>query len=133
MTKNVHELKDEELKEHEAKFGRYNDAPPNLSPCDPADFWYRFMNFMPQLEEYRQMRLDPKKQLQAAKLFYYGADEGLAFLENYNYEEHKMDAPRLFKFYICKHHWVEQPSRFMHLHEFKCDKCGAEYTVDSSG
>lgn len=135
-------------KEIEAKFGKYNDFPPNWQPCDPAYFWGKFMSYSQSGEEYRQM-MRPEKHIQEfppnaygqktirnARLYFYNDDTGLAMVQDYDYKKMEDRQPLLYKFAVCDHDahgWESVPSKsYMCYHVSKCKNCGMERAVDSS-
>jgi DNA-directed RNA polymerase subunit RPC12/RpoP len=111
-------------------FGRFNDYPPNWEPCDEHEFWFTFMNNAPVETEYRQMlRRNENRQVESAMLYFYSDGSGIAFVENVKNSQHY--TPKLYKFAKCIHDYEELPQRFNAYHEYKCKKCGHEYSIDS--
>lgn len=126
-------------KEHVAKFGGFNDFPPNWRPCNPSDFWGKFSHYgVGELTEYRQMgRLEVGgKPLVGATLFFYADGTGLAVHVNWTHAKNPNDgytySPQFYQFHFCDHEFETVASR-MHYNESKCRKCGYVNIVDSSG
>lgn len=134
MARDLNDLTKPEYEKHQKKFGRFNDYPPNWQECNSSEFWYKFMGYSPWLEEYRQMRSSPNMPLKAARLYFYGAGEGLAMVENYDRKAYNHLTPKLYKFYLCDHNYVRVDDECrMHTHVSYCSKCGVRKEIDSSG
>jgi hypothetical protein len=145
IMRDFHTLKDEERKEYQRKFGRFNDFPPNWKPCKPAEFWGQFMTYSSDVEEFRQMmypeeilnNMPPNSYgqitVQNARLWTYQDGTGLAMVQNYDYKKAHDRAPLLYKFAVCEHEYVGVPEKsYMCYHVSRCMKCGIERAIDSS-
>ena len=144
--RDLHQLTDEQKRQHREKFGGYNDFPPNWRPCDPDKFWGRFLVYSCDLQEFRQM-MNPASEIENyppdhyghrtvrnAHLYFYSDDTGLAMVDNYDHGASKHRAPLLYEFAPCHHEnrvGVPEKSR-MCYHVTRCTDCGREFAVDSS-
>lgn len=131
-----------ERKEHEAKWGRFNDAPPHFTEITQEEFATSgFFTWCKVGIEFRQIcveNIDTKKMLAPVKyilgitLFYmnHGDNYGMARYD---------DRIRYFKFAHCYHDWKEISAQeaggpaFNCYHYNKCSKCGDTWEYDSSG
>lgn len=131
-----------EVKAHEEKWGRFNDAPPGFTEITAEEFATSgFFTWCKTAQEFRQIspeNIDQSKMLAPVKyflgitLFYmnHGENYGLARYE---------DRVRYFKFADCYHDWVEISAKeagkpaWNCYHYNKCSKCGARWEYDSSG
>ena len=132
MPKELSSLTAEEQKVHREKFGRYNDYPPNWKECSPDEFWGKFMVYAQRLEEYRQMYTKGTNKYVSARLYFFDQGEGLAMVDDYDWEKFKHKTPKLFKFALCEHEWEHTGTPYNCYNTYKCKKCGNTMGFDSS-
>lgn len=134
--------KAEELRAHEAKWGRFNDAPPGFMEITAEQFATGgFFTWCKVAQEFRQIsveNIDQSKMLAPVKYFLgvtmFYMNHGPHFaMARYD------DRVRYFQFADCYHDWKEISAKeagkpaFNCYHYCKCSKCGASYEYDSSG
>jgi len=139
----------DEKAEHRKKFGGFNDYPPNWKPCGADEFWNKFFMYGVGMTESRQMnkpkgvhlamhlRGAPIAQLIDAKLFIYEDGTGLAMVPTRDLDSRSNITPRLYKFAVCEHQWIEQRGKakrqFGVSHRFfECAKCHDKKRLESS-
>ena len=132
--------------EHEAKWGKYNDFPPNIQEITEGEFAQSmFFSYDPTMTEYRQVvrrksgEPDPVKLCanSGLKLFYFHDNTGIAMCHDYYAKK-----VHYFKFFLCEHTYIElshaQATAEGHYHGgrcyhvLKCSKCGLVTAHDSS-
>jgi len=132
------------VEEHERKYGKYNDLPPNLEELTEAEFARSgFFTWCLENYEHRQPCRLTDAQAQAyglagqnLKLFYMNNTEGFAISNDYWDER-----IRYFRFRACVHEFrnpgpkdfargVPRPRRCLHVGV--CSKCGYVDVTDSS-
>ncbi len=143
---------------HQAKFGGYNDAPPNFQPCPAEEFWRWFSSYVIDMQEHRQFVIPdvpqarpvniyddatPKgKPISNVVLYFKHDDTGYGLVVNY--DRALNPTPAFYKFFLCDHEWSEisgqeaQKRGLYHggscFHVYECAKgCGMHHAVDSSG
>ena len=131
------------VKEHQAKFGGYNDLPPNWREITEAAFVTgHFFSHDPEKVEFRQlMGTDIKSEkgspLVNARLYFFHDGTGVALMD-----DHWAGKPRYFAF-GCDHKYREVHGKELQKLGFKgvtgscdhalyCDKCKHKMVVDSS-
>ncbi len=141
----LHKLVSEQTtKEHEAKWGRFNDCPPGFQEITAEEFAQSgFFTWCKEAQEFRQVDcsklpkgalLSPVQGLFAITMFY--MNHGEHFALGHDYWAKKV---RYFKFADCYHDYVEISAKeagkpaFNCYHYYKCSKCGHHWEVDSSG
>jgi len=129
----------DEREEHQAKFGGYNDPPPNFQPCDPDEFhhWFSSYGFFAN-REFRQFVVPggPNKWVESVYLYYGKGDAGYATFYTYEYSPESKAGYKYtvhyYKFYICDHEVKHTRNLGRCYNEYQCTKCGWTYAVDSS-
>lgn len=133
---------------HAERWGSYNDAPPNFQPCDPNEFyhWYSCYGFYAP-REFRQFvipdTLSPEVQrhltggrMESVELYYGAGDTGYGVVHRHEYDPASPVGYRYtvatFKFYLCDHDVVHVRTVANCLNEYRCQRCGWTYQVDSS-
>lgn len=127
----------EEVKEHEEKWGKFNDCPPNFEEITAEEFAQSgFFTWCKEKIEFRQ--INPAKIPQdkikspitsyiSITLFFMN-DPHWHYAMSGDYWEKKV---RYFRFSECIHDYSEKGVGRC-LHQYTCSKCGKQYTVDSS-
>lgn len=128
------------VREHEDRFGAYNDAPPDFREISEADFSRGpFFSQCFRRIEYRQiMNLAGERYVLGVKLFFFADATGVGMAQ-----DHRAGKVRYFAF-GCDHKYREvhgdeletlgfRGQLFHCDHALYCDKCGDKRVVDSSG
>jgi hypothetical protein len=129
---------------HEAKWGRFNFAPPGFKEITAEEFAQSgFFTWCKEGLEFRQILQDnvkpdqllhPIKGSLSITLFYMNHGEHYGIANDYWDKR-----VRFFKFADCYHEWVEISAKeagkpaLNCYHYNKCTKCGAQWEYDSSG
>lgn len=128
------------VREHEDRFGAFNDAPPDFREITEADFSRGpFFSQVFRRIEYRQiMNLEGERCALGIQLFFFADATGVGMAH-----DHRAGKVRYFAF-GCAHKYREvhrdemralgfRGMWFAHDHAYFCDKCGDKRVVDSSG
>lgn len=116
--------------DHEKKYGRFNDFPPNFKEITEAEFagsW--FMVYSPKFVEWRKISDKDKKFFKyqmSIRLFYYHDNTGLGIVC-----DNGSSKVRFFSFALCGHDY-ETKNVGRCLNTYTCKKCGYAETIDSS-
>lgn len=128
------------VREHEERFGGYNDAPPNFREIDEGDFAHGpfFSQCIRRVEHRQIVGVAGESGLLGVQLFFFSDATGVGMST-----DHRIGRIRFFAF-GCDHRYREvhgneleklgfRGSLFSHDHALHCDKCGDKKVVDSSG
>lgn len=135
------EMSPEEIKEHEEKYGGYNDAPPNFKEITEAEFAQSmFFTYAPNATEHRQILIDPddsRKECLGITLYYFFDGNGFGIAHDYWGKK-----VRYFRFKACEHEYKSLSPKEAHAkgilhfgrcyHVGECKKCGHIHSYDSS-
>jgi hypothetical protein len=124
--------------EHEAKFGKWGQLPPNFKSMTEKEFAQsHFFSYSPTSIEHRQAIIPGGKTVSSLKLYFYHDDTGIAITNNY--WEGKV---LYFRFAVCEHEWREMGATealakgHRHYgncyHITECTKCQTISGYDSS-
>jgi len=124
----------------------YNDFPPNMRECSPAEFWNNMSSYYFHGTEFRQPMYERSEDMPYGghwgnlTLLYTDKEytEGFAYTTEWDYTPVKARGtaphdfwPRFFKFGVCIHEWSGM-SVGRCLMQCTCKKCGKTYQIDSS-
>ena len=138
-------LRPKDTPEWKAKFGGYNQPPPNLKPCTASEFWQYFSTYgLPSSnqQEFRQFVIPGDERMSSVHLYHTAGDQGFAIVVDWIYtqrnlatgeEARSVYTPRFFKFAVCEHDVVHSRKLGNCYNEYKCTKCDWTFSVDSSG
>lgn len=131
------------VREHDEKWGGYNDTPPGWREITEADFVKStFFTHEPGKIEFRQLMKagltdEQGAPLICARLYYFHDGTGVALMNDY-----WAGKLRYFAF-GCDHKWHKVygdeakklgfGTLYSHDHAYVCDECGETKVVDSSG
>ena len=140
MIKEKYDLTKDECIEHEKKYGRFNDIPPNFKAISEKEFAQsKFFVYDFILTEHRQIKykIKDKEQFQDLHMYYFHDGTGIGIIRDY--WDGKI---YYFQFANCEHKMVEitmaeaKKLKVYHAgscyHVYKCEKCGLIESHDSS-
>lgn len=136
MTNLPNSLPAAERAAHRAKWGSYNDPPPNLTRIEPSEFWAEFARYG--FSERREFRLfvipleGEPAWIQSVHLLFGAGDAGFAITAA-SRDHGRTYEPKFYKFFLCEHAIEHVATTGNCLNRYRCSKCGWTYEVDSSG
>jgi len=124
----------------------YNDFPPNMRECSPAEFWHVMGTYFFSSQEHRQPSYERSEDMPYGgfwgnlTILYTDSQctEGYAFTTHWDHTHTKAGGtapydfwPRFFKFGVCIHKYTGKKIGNC-LTKYTCEKCGKTYEIDSS-
>ena len=124
----------EDQKTFEKKFGRYNDAPPNLKEITQDEFFHVLSTYSPEQQAYKQVMDDPRfDPVMNLHMYIYSDGSGVAFTTEWLPEKGLgVWEQKFYSFAVCEHNYEVTLSRMCYS-ELRCTKCGHQTSIDSSG